>query len=368
MAKASVTGQITIVSNGTTFYTVIQCQLGDLYQTYLGDESAVTNISPDFEASGATKPMLVFLAYSAELGSGNGLKEVANTNMHWYIGTTELTFDAQGLSTNTFGGTTGHFTKTTQQIATSTDGSTYTTVPALQVNKNIVKVNNLSSFLIRGEADVSVTNSSVRLSASYQVSVTKATENTKHVTIIAGDTKYFTISDKGGYCLLKAQVDNKDAANLGYVFKWYLPDDTGAWAQQSETSDVFSVLETKVQTSTLVKLEVYKDDTLYGMDVQTVNDVTDPYHISPNPVDDSGKAMAEQFTKGDGSHINYKPILWYNNNGSVAKVSDATFKMWLYDTAGVSILSYETAATSFQVEESKVSSRGGVVYIIQTAD
>ena len=85
-AKASTTGQITVVSNGTTFYTVIQCQLGDLYQTYLGDVDAPTNIAPDFEASGVTKPVLVFLAYSSEVGSGNGLASIENANMHWFIG------------------------------------------------------------------------------------------------------------------------------------------------------------------------------------------------------------------------------------------------------------------------------------------
>ena len=95
-AKASTTGQITVVSNGTTFYTVIQCQLGDLYQTYLGDVDAPTNIAPDFEASGVTKPVLVFLAYSSEVGSGNGLASIENANMHWFIGTTEILFDSQG--------------------------------------------------------------------------------------------------------------------------------------------------------------------------------------------------------------------------------------------------------------------------------
>ncbi len=193
-AKASTTGQITVVSNGTTFYTVIQCQLGDLYQTYLGDVDAPTNIAPDFEASGVTKPVLVFLAYSSEVGSGNGLASIEDANMHWFIGTTEILFDSQGVSKNIFGGETGHFTKTTQQIGDAESG--FTKVQALQVNKNLVKVNGCNSFLIRGEADVSVVNSSVKLSSAYQVSITLGTENTKKVTIVAGDTNYFTIRTK----------------------------------------------------------------------------------------------------------------------------------------------------------------------------
>lgn len=368
MAKASVTGTIAVVSNGTTLNAIIQCQLGDLYQTYLGDPSAPTNIYPDFEASGATKPILVFLLYSAEKGSGNGLEGVSNSNMHWFIGSEEIIFDSQGLSTNNWNGKTGHFTKTTQKIYND-DGATYTTVPALQVNKNLVQVNNCISFLIRGEADISLVNSAAHITAQYQVSISYGTENTKKVTIIAADTKYFTISDKGGHCQLKAWVDNKDATNLGYTFKWYISEG-GEWKLLSETSDVLTVEESQVNTSALIKLEVYKDDNLYGMDVQTVNDVSDPYHISPNPLNASGDPTIEQFTKGSGESIKYKPVLWYNTNGNVTKVKGQNFIMNFFDFAGIAIdgLQFTTAAQEFVVAEAKVSAHGGALYIIQTSD
>lgn len=365
MTKATTTGQITVTSNGTTYNPVIQCQLGDLYQTYLGDAEAPTNISPDFEQSGVTKPILVFLVYSAEMGAGNGLASVASQNMNWFIGTTKLTFDSQGLSTNLLGGTTGHFTKTTQRIGDEQNG--YVTVQALQVNKNLVKVNDCQSFLIRGEAMVSVVNSAITLSAAYQVSITKGTENTKRVTIIAGDTNYFTIKAKGGSCKLKAWVDNKSAVGLGYTFKWYIEVD-GVWQLQSETSDVFTILENQVNTSAIVKLEVYKDDDLYGMDVQTVNDISDPYNINANPCDEAGKPAIEQFTRGDGKKIIYKPILWYNKNGDIIQVEGQKFKMYLYDNAGVDIHKFDTAATSFEVTSDMVAEKGGALYVIQTAD
>lgn len=364
-AKASTTGQITVVSNGTTFYTVIQCQLGDLYQTYLGDADAPTNIAPDFEASGVTKPVLVFLTYSSEVGSGNGLASIENANMHWFIGTTEILFDSQGVSKNTFGGETGHFTKTTQQIGDAESG--YVKVQALQVNKNLVKVNGCNSFLIRGEADVSVVNSSVKLSSAYQVSITLGTENTKKVTIVAGDTNYFTIRTKSGTCKLRAQVDNKSAAGLGYTFKWYI-EEGGAWSLQTETSDVFTILESQVNSSALVKVEVYKNDDLYGQDVQTVNDASDPYNIHANPCDENGFPTVEQFTRGDGKTIYYKPILWYNDNGVRNTVKNQKFKMWIYDNAGVSLQKFETPAETFEVTSEMIVGHGGATYIIQTSD
>ena len=366
MAKASVTGQITVISNGTTFYTVLQCQMGDIYQTYLGDTENPTNITPDFESDGATKPMIVFLAYSSEKANGNGLYPIANQNVHWYINNnTELTFDSQGVSTNNFGGVTGHFTKTTQVIGDIT-------VPALVINKNLVKINDCNSFLINAEATVSVTNSSVHLSGAYQVSITYGTENTKKVTIIAGDTNFFNINEKGGSCKLKAWVDNADAAGLGYTFKWYVNND-GNWELQSEASDVISIMETQVSTSALVKLEVYKEDDLYGMDVQTVNDTSDPYHITPNPrepkgSDGVGDVVIEQFTNGEEKTIRYAPILWYNKDGVRTTVSNQTFKMWLYDNAGVLIKAFDTAAKFFDVTSASIVEHGGSVYIIQTSD
>ena len=59
MSKATVTGQITVTSNGTTLHTILQCTTGDVYQNYDGDPASPSNVVPNFEASGATKPKLV---------------------------------------------------------------------------------------------------------------------------------------------------------------------------------------------------------------------------------------------------------------------------------------------------------------------
>ena len=55
MSKATVTGQITVTSNGTTLHTILQCTTGDVYQNYDGDPASPSNVVPNFEASGATK-------------------------------------------------------------------------------------------------------------------------------------------------------------------------------------------------------------------------------------------------------------------------------------------------------------------------
>lgn len=368
MAKAAVTGTITVISNGTTYYTVIQSQLGDIYQSYLGDVDSPTDITPDFEADGAVKPYLVFLAYSAELGSGNGLNgNISNANMHWFVGETELAFDSEGKSTNNFGDKTGHFIKTTKSI----DGIT---VPALQIDKNLVKVNDCNSFLIRGEALVSAVNTAVTLKATYPVSITYGTENTKKVKIVAGDNKCFQITEKGGSCTLKAWVDNKPAAGLGYTFEWYI-NVNAEWQQLSETSGTCFILETQVDTAAMVKLKVYKDKDLYGSDVETVSDISDPYHINPNPLelDSSGNESKtntiEQFVKGTSKTIRYKPVLWYNNGeGEITTVNGQTFIMSIFDNAGIEIKNFKDAATYFDVKSNDIVSHGGAAYIIQTSN
>lgn len=110
MGKATVTGQITVTSNGTTLHTILQCTTGDVYQNYDGDPASPSNVVPNFEASGETKPKLVMQAYSAEQGAGNSFDLTRGTPT-WIVAGVALTFNASHVSTNSFGGAAGHFTE-----------------------------------------------------------------------------------------------------------------------------------------------------------------------------------------------------------------------------------------------------------------
>ena len=357
MSKASVTGQIIVTSNGTTIHTVLQCTAGDVYQYYDGEWSAPTSITPDYEATGATHPTIVFQAFSAEQGAGNSF-DLSKASVAWIVAGVTLTFDAKGNSTNMLGGTTGHFVQ----------GADDSGNPTLTVVKNLVKVNSGESFNIMCQATVALANTNPKLQAMFPVYIAKGTENAKRLSIVPADlSKLFTITEKGGGCGVKAQVMNgTGVSNTGYTFKWYLPDPTATdgWklAQNSESA-AFTVNEADVDSSVIVKCEAWSGSNFYASDVQTINDVSDEYMIYPNPTDGNDNPVAENFTQNSGDKIVYVPAM--RKRGSTSDESGVTFDRKLYSNAGVEISGALTASDGkFTVTEVGLRDYKGAVYII----
>lgn len=355
MSKATVTGQIVVTSNGTTLHSVLQCTTGDIYQNYDGDPASPSNVVPNFEASGATKPKLAMQAYSAEQGAGNSFNLSKGTPT-WIVAGVTLTFNASHVSTNTFGGTSGHFT----------EGSDANGNPTLTVNKNLININDGDSFNIICKVSVSMSNTSVTLQAMYPVYIAEGVTDSKRVNIIATSSQnLFTITEKGGTCTVKAQVtDGNMVTSDGYTFKWYLPDASGGWAlKQNSTSATFTVNETDVDSSIIVKCEAYKSNEFYASDTQTINDVSDEYILYSNPTDGNDNPVAENFIPNSGGKIVYKPYM--RKRGSTANETGVTFSMSLYSKAGVPINSAITkSGNTFTITEAGIRDYKGAVYSI----
>lgn len=358
MSKGAASGNIVYVNDGTTFNPILQCTIGDLYQTYEGDYNNPSNITPNFEQM-SYKPMCVFQAISAQEGTGTSYN-LANATAKWYVGNTLLTFDAAGNSTNSFGGVTGHFVRTTS------DGN-----PALRIVKNLIGVNLGNTFMLTCVTTISVDNTSVDLKAVFPVPITLGTENTKKVRIVATNaSNLFLITEKGGSCTVASMVISGDSeSTASYTYKWYLPDaENGGWKlKQSGSDKQFSVNEADVNSSTLVKLEVYNGNSLYGMDVQSVNDVSDPYILVPNCCtknsDGSYTLRSETVRGGEKGNLVYVPKLY--KRGSNTPESGIFFNMFIYDYAGVPVVQYENK-TEISVSTQIVAQHKGLVYVIET--
>lgn len=355
MSKATVTGQIVVTSNGTTLHPILQCTIGDVYQNYDGNPASPSNVVPNFEASGATKPKLVIQAYSAEQGANNSFDLTKGTPT-WIVAGVTLTFNASHVSTNSFGGVTGHFT----------EGSDTSGNPTLTVNKNLINVNDGDSFTIACKVDISISNTNMGLKAMYPVYIAEGVTDSKRVNIIAtSDKNLFTITEKGGICTVKAQVtDGNMVTSTGYTFKWYLPDASGGWVlKQDSTSATFAINETDVDSSIIVKCEAYKGNDFYASDTQTINDVSDEYVIYPNPTDGNDNPVAENFKVNSGGKIVYKPYM--RKRGSTANETGVTFSMSLYSNAGVPINSAITkSGNTFTITEAGIRDYKGAVYSI----
>ena len=355
MSKATVTGQIVVTSDGTTLHPILQCTIGDVYQNYDGNPASPSNVVPNFEASGTTKPKLVMQAYSAEQGDDNSFDLTKGTPT-WIVAGVTLTFNASHVSTNAFGGVTGHFTE-----GSDADGN-----PTLTVNKNLVDINGGDSFTITCIVDISTGNTNIKLRAMYPVYIAEGVTDSKRVNIIATSEKnLFTITEKGGTCTVKAQVtDGNMVTSTGYTFKWYLPNASGGWVlKQNSTSATFTINETDVDSSIIVKCEAYKGNDFYASDTQTINDVSDEYIIYPNPTDGNDNPVAENFKMNSGGKIVYKPYM--RKRGSTANETGVTFSMSLYSNAGVPINSAITkSGNTFTITEAGIREYKGAVYSI----
>ena len=323
MSIASKVGQVTFSQKSGVYMAAILCDKGDLYQEYDGDSSAPTNIVPDFTT---LKPTLSFLLTSSRVAEGI----VVPSSIKWYFNDVLINFTSN-VSTNTFGGETGHFKFVPYAAGT-------TNYYGLQVVKNLVKASAGASCTIKGVATVTVGNVSDEIQWVYPIPITKGVGNQKVVTIMAGDDKYFAIREKGGSVILSA-VARLGASELtaGLSYKWYRMINNAWNLISGQTGKNLTVTDSMVDTTGIFKVEVYQDSTLIGLDTQTVIDLSDPYDIITNPTPED-----ETISKA-GDTVVYRPILV--KRGETTKAKDMTFYFVFMDSAGV-ILNPSTANTS----------------------
>ena len=134
------------------------CDKGDLYQEYDGESGAPTNIAPDFTTM---KPTLSFLLTSSRVAEG----VVVPSSIRWYFNDVLISFTSN-VSTNTFGGETGHFKYIPYKAGT-------TNYYGLQIVKNLVKASSGASCSVKAVATVTVGNVSDEVQFVYSIPITK---------------------------------------------------------------------------------------------------------------------------------------------------------------------------------------------------
>lgn len=190
MSLATAVGQVIFSQKSGVYMPAIMCNKGDLYQEYNGDSSNPVDISPDFTT---LLPVLSFVLTSSRVAEGL----VVPSSMKWYFNDTELTFGSNKTSTNSFSGETGHFEFINYQAGVQN-------YYALRIKKNLVKAAGAAPCTIKGEATVAVGNTSDKIQYVYTIPITYGVGNSKRVTIMSGDNKYFTLTTQGDSCKLKA--------------------------------------------------------------------------------------------------------------------------------------------------------------------
>lgn len=345
MSTASTSRTIKFISKSGTYTAVILSPNGDLYQEYEGVQGDITKIYPDYET---LQPILYFACTSSRVAEG-----VADPDaMEYYFNGTKITFSS-GVSTGTFA---GYF-----QTVSPTSSQPYY---GLKILKNLVALSGYAPAVIKMVATISYGTQSDTIQASYTIPIQQATGSSYRVTIAAGDSKNFVITDKAGSCILTArayQSGNEILQNLTYT--WEKMGASG-WATISgQTGKNLTVSASDIDTYGEYRVHVMRSGSEIGTDVQGVMDASDPYDIDPHPSPED-EAISED-TTGNGS-VTYTPVVVKRGTGTQAITTQ--FYFVLKDAAGVYLNSDRTTAySSYTVTRAHCQQAGGDVSVTITS-
>lgn len=345
MSTASTSRTIKFISKAGTYTAVIMSPSGDLYQEYEGTTNDVTAVYPNFET---LKPILYFVCTSSRVAEG-----VADPDaMEYYFNDQKISFSG-GVSTGTFAG----YFKT---VAPSGDQMYY----GLQILKNIAELAGYAPAVIKMVATISYGTQSDQIQATYTIPIQQATGNSYHVTIAAGDTKNFVITEKGGSCILKAMAyQSGNALTKDLSYKWEKMGATGWGELVGKTSQTLTVSGNDINTYGEYRVHVYRSDAEIGTDIQGVMDASDPYDIDPHP-DPEDEAITED-TTGNGQ-VTYTPVVV--KRGTSTKALDTQFYFVLKDAAGVHLnTDRDTPKVSQTVTRAHCQQAGGDVSVTITS-
>lgn len=347
MSVASATRTVKFITKAGTYTAVIMCPDGDVYQEYTGTQTEFT-VSPNFEK---TKPKLNFVCVSSRVAEGASTPESIN----FYFNDTKIEFNGD-TSTGIYA---GYFKK----IAPTGDNPYY----ALQIVKNIVDLAGFANAVIKMVAVISYGTQSDTIQASYTIPINQSTGTAYRVTIAAGDTKSFVITEKGGSCILKAlayQAGSLITKDLTYI--WEKMGTSGWVAVEGEAAQTLTVSSDDIDTYGEYRVRVLRSGVEIGSDIQGVMDASDPYDIDPNP-SPADEAITED-ENGNGEVV-YTPKV-VKRGTSVVALPDAKFFFVIKDAGGVYLNSESertTASATGKVTRAQCLQAGGDVSITMTA-
>lgn len=348
----------------------IESPMGDIVQYYTGSESNLGKIYIDIEkiAEETNKPLL-YLDVVSSRSAETQVKFASDVEI--YVNGTKLTFDSNGLSTTMFGdGHNGHF----KAVKNST--GTGAVVHGIRIMRNLIEDFNFTSINIKMVGKIQYGTQLDSVQATYTIPVQKYSGNGYAVTIKAGDSKGFTIRERGteGAVTLVASVWDIEAGtettgNLKYVWEKAVPTESG-WETLGETSKTLKVDDTMIAAYGEFRCTVSQGSNLLGSDMRSVNDATDEYvvNLHPTPPD-------ETINEGSGEGVKYEPKLAIRTATGTNEVEGYKFCFSVKDGSGVPLNKYQdgngqtetsvematTPQTSYTVTEAQCIQAGGDV-------
>jgi hypothetical protein len=323
------------------------CPTGDLYQEWEGTPTDITAIYPNYAN---TKPLLYFVCTSSRVAEGVATPD----GMDYYFNGTKIEFSGD-TSTGTFA---GYFKK----IAPSGTQLYY----GLQILKNIADIAGYAPAVIKMVAHISYGTQSDDIQASYTIPIQQATGSSYRVTIAAGDTKNFVITEKNGSCILSAKAyQSGGEITRDLTYQWEKMAASGWQVLTGSTASTLTVQASDIDTYGEYRVTVYRAGAEIGKDIQGVMDASDPFDIDPHP-NPADEAITED-TSGNSS-VTYTPVVV--KRGTNTQAISTLFYFVIKDAAGVYLNSASDRTTpkaSCAVTRDHCIQAGGDVSITITA-
>lgn len=254
--QATATRQIHFRSKGGSYSAIWMGSKGDLYQEYIDHGGGNVSYYPNIDSS---SPLTMHLTVTSARTGG----VVTPASVTYYANDTELTFNASGSCTNA--GLAGIFSKDSSGnlVITGNLGTVFLGCYLLKARVSVASATGADTITVQAPATL----------APYSGA------DSSRVTIAPGDSKNFTISEKGGSCILKALAYKGGVeVTSGLAYEWYRFQG-GAFVKLAVTTQTLTVQEADVDTYSLYKVTVKEGGASIGEDIQGVLDASDPYDI-----------------------------------------------------------------------------------------
>ena len=374
MSKVQVSRQVKFISKAGTYTAMLQCNRGQLWQSFQGTAASPSNITPDY-ASMQEKPVLRFVVVSSR--SANAA--VVSGTPKWYFGNTWINSTSINAIDTAY---RSYFELVNPDVA---NGQYYY---GLRIKANLVALAQGSAISIKAEGTIAGQGFEDSVKAETVVNIYPQTEASAQIDIIdisptgvAGVTgKNFTFDSEDENILMR--VDTYvggaivDSSLLTYQWQKIV---NGAWVNVTGSGTNLTgaerqlqVNEKDVHTYAKYRCQVKRGNELLGYGKANIMDSTDPYIIEPNPkkYNSSGTELnTEESIENEGEYVRYSPKIVSRSNPGVAATGFSTAKFnFMFSASDGNLISQTLNSATGDVTYAMCLSNGNIDVSIESVD
>ena len=325
MSLASCSYQCGWVEDDVTFTVAIMGNKGDLYQRYTGPATNPDTITPNWDGKAlGSGPILrnILMESDPTITQATLAQAVVDSETTYYIDGLKLEFNNSGISIDsTSGGATGYvgcFRKLT--AASGSNHLAAAPFGGLEIRKNLVTPTGGKTVNVGVKLAINTGTKGIYKQGSTRIRIVASNGSTNFAHIYCtGDSFVLDEEHDSVTCKVRCYEGEKEATTF---YRRWLMMEGGQWVQKSTDND-FTVDRSMVATFADIKVECYSDSArtkLMASDVQTVNDSTDAYIISPNPNPADGT-----FYQNGSVNVTFSPKLTNNDGSAVGEAHKFTY-------------------------------------------